>query len=50
LVLVDYKTGKEKKADSDQMKKYSSILKEAGYNITEANLLYLDKLNIVKVI
>lgn len=50
LTLIDYKTGKENKKHSEQMKKYSAVLNEAGYRITGAYLLYLDNLNIVKVL
>jgi hypothetical protein len=49
VTLVEFKTGKENKIHKEQIKKYSEILKNAGYNNIESYILYLDSKNVVKV-
>tara|TARA_Y100001968_G_scaffold328370_2_gene375401 strand:+ start:1056 stop:4172 length:3117 start_codon:yes stop_codon:yes gene_type:complete len=39
--LIDYKTGKKKKSDIDQLKIYENILLKSGYNKIHKYLIYL---------
>ncbi len=49
-VLVDYKTGKKKTADKDQVEKYGHVLAQMGYPNVQAYLVYLDDLRVEEVI
>jgi ATP-dependent exoDNAse (exonuclease V) beta subunit len=49
LIVIDYKTGKERDEDSKQVKYYSGLLAGAGYKKVDAYLLYLNSKAIVKV-
>lgn len=49
LTVVEFKTGKESKTHLEQIKKYSQILKNAGYKNIESYILYLDTKKAVKV-
>ncbi len=49
-VLVDYKTGKKKTADKDQVERYGHVLAQMGYPNVQAYLVYLDDLRVEEVI
>ncbi len=40
-VIIDYKTGKERKEDEEQLGEYESVLKEMGYGNIRKFLLYI---------
>ena len=48
-VVVDYKTGDPRPDDQQQVASYTQTLRDMGYTDVEGFLLYLDKMNIVKV-
>ncbi len=48
-IIVDYKTGVEKKADNKQVKEYMGLLKGMGYDKIEGFLLYIDSEKVVKI-
>lgn len=48
-VIVDYKTGKAKPEDREQVQRYAVVLSSMGYANVSAYLLYLDKLEAVEV-
>jgi CRISPR/Cas system-associated exonuclease Cas4 (RecB family) len=49
VVVIDFKTGAEKPADSKQVREYQALLKEMGYEKVEAYLLYIAQNKVVKV-
>ncbi len=48
-IVVDYKTGFERKEDYKQVSEYKNILKEMGYTDTEGYLLYLGTGELVQI-
>ncbi len=50
MVLVDYKTGKEKQRDREQIMEYAVLLTQMGYQNVQAYLWYLEELRIVEVV
>ena len=49
-VLVDYKTGKKKPDDKEQVERYAQVLAEMGYPNVQAYLVYLDGLRVEEVV
>jgi ATP-dependent helicase/nuclease subunit A len=49
-VLVDYKTGKKKPEDKDQVERYAQVLTQMGYPNVQAYLLYLQDLKVDEVV
>jgi len=49
-IAVDFKTGARNPADIRQVEDYAELLKEMGYRKVEGYLLYLDDVEIVKVV
>jgi ATP-dependent exoDNAse (exonuclease V) beta subunit len=49
-VLVDYKTGKKKPEDKEQVERYAQVLAEMGYPNVQAYLVYLDGLRVEEVV
>jgi len=50
LVIIDYKTGKQKDSDKTQITKYGELISEMGYERIEKYLVYTDTVEVVKVI
>lgn len=49
-VLVDYKTGKKKPEDREQVERYANVLTQMGYPNVQAYLVYLQELRVEEVI
>ena len=49
LVVIDYKTGVEKKEHQDQVKTYAKHLESAGYTVDRKVLVYIEN-QVVKFI
>jgi hypothetical protein len=49
-VLVDYKTGKKKQEDRDQVERYATVLTQMGYPNVQAYLVYLQEMRVDEVI
>lgn len=49
-IAVDFKTGKRNPADKRQVEDYIELLREMGYKKVDGYLLYLDEVEVVKVI
>ena len=48
--MVDYKTGRPKEKDQQQLRDDVSLIKEIGYNGKECYVIYLPELRIEKVV
>lgn len=49
-VLVDYKTGKKKPEDKEQVERYALVLAQMGYPNVQAYLVYLHELKVEEVV
>ena len=48
--IIDYKTGRPKKEDKEQILSYSKVLNEMGYEHSENILVYFnDKVDVLKI-
>jgi ATP-dependent exoDNAse (exonuclease V) beta subunit len=50
VTLIDYKTGKPRDEHQDQIRMYSGLLGEMGYNVERACLLYLNKKPEIRIV
>jgi len=48
-VIIDYKTGEERKKHKEQIIGYSDLLSEMGYIVTERLLVYIEEEKVVLV-
>lgn len=49
-VLIDYKTGKKKQEDKEQVERYAAVLTQMGYPNVQAYLVYLQDMRVEEVI
>ena len=42
VIVLDYKTGKKRKKDKDQIATYAQTLRLMGYKVVKTKIIYLD--------
>ena len=47
--VIDFKTGKPRTKDHEQVKEYMAILREMGYHDLQGFLVYLDPVTVTEV-
>ena len=48
-ILLDFKTGKQKQKDIDQIRSYNKLLLDLGYSNIKNYLFYVPKAELIKV-